>query len=174
MAYKLVEEESKQVSGTTLKLYRALSLVAGFAGICSMCVGSWMLIDVERKIHEAIVDTDYSSTPTIIISLVLITLGIIFMILAYHFKQKGSRSRNFMKGTDLYWVKAYSRSGEAAPPVDELPFKTENPFNYYMEEAAPDVTEEALGTAFCPHCKKIVEIKSGSCLECGNPIVTDI
>ncbi|MBN1288629.1 MAG: hypothetical protein JXA49_03220 [Actinobacteria bacterium] len=173
MGYKLIKDESTQISKKKIKAFRAAKYISGFTGACLMFAGAWMIAGVERKIHDRFADPSFDSTSTIAVSLLLIAVGLTLVLLSYYFQRKGSSERAFLRGTDQYWVNAYTRSGEPGlqaggfpPPPDERPV---NPF---LEEISAPSSGNVTGVAFCPHCKKIVEMKSGICIECGNPFIT--
>lgn len=133
-----------------------------------------MLSDIERKIHEPVVDLSYNSSSTIVVSLLLLAAGITLVMLSYYFQRKGSSERAFLRGTDQYWVNAYSQTGGTDFPVDQTIYPDElEPSDAELGAALVDALEKPTGNAFCPGCKKIVEIKSGTCLECGNPVIED-
>ncbi|MBN2169186.1 MAG: phage holin family protein [Actinobacteria bacterium] len=70
---------------------------------------------------------------------------------------------------------------ETLESVDEIIESYENnstiiddgPFGAELEEKVIEALEKPVSRGFCPNCKKIVDMKSGTCLECFESIVKD-
>lgn len=174
MAYKLVKDELRQISGKSTTGFKIVKYITGFAGIVAIIAGTWMLVGIERKLDEKVVDASYSSTPVIIISLVLLAAGMVLIMLSYYFQSRSSVKEGFIKGTDGAWVNAYLQQDNSAQPGDEFPLATiEEPPGPACENKSELMPDTTMGVAFCPECKKIVTLASGVCPECRNPVVKD-